>query len=150
MRKIILTIILLTTISCSSNDSNNSSDPITVTLIGKGELYGNGAENIPPQHLVITDQNSWSVLLAAMNTTNNVTIGFAETEIDFDNFTVIAVIDAIQLYGGYSISITNVIENESTIAVTVETLANGGVNPVVNQPFHIIKIPKKNKPVVFE
>lgn len=68
---------------------------------------------------------------------------FTDTNIDFNKYQIIAVFDQIYENGGYSIDITNVI-------VKVENLLTGGINSIFNQPFHIIKISKSGKPILFE
>lgn len=53
--------------------------------------------------------------------------------------------------GGHTIDITNITEFETTIVVTVENLQTGNTSGVfVTQPYHIVKIPKATKPIVFE
>lgn len=85
-----------------------------------------------------------------MNTRGNVSASFTEINIDFTNFQIIAVFDNIKLQGGHSIDITKISENENNIVVTIQNLLPGGINSVITQPFHIVKIPKSTKPVVFE
>jgi hypothetical protein len=70
--------------------------------------------------------------------------------IDYANYTVIVVIDRIYGNGGHSIDITNITEFETNIIVTVENLQTGNTFSVVTQPYHIVKIPKATKPIVFE
>lgn len=148
MKTLVLTLAVLLN-SCSSND-NFQRQTMETTLIGKGNLTGNGAENIPRQRIVIYNRQDWTALINNMNAANNVTAGFTETNIDFNTFQVIAVFEEIKRNGGHSIDITNVVENESNIAVTVENLLTGGVTSVITQPYHIVKIPKSKKPVLFQ
>lgn len=75
---------------------------------------------------------------------------FEETTIDFANFTVIAVFDQVHGNGGHSIDITNITEYENNIVVTVENLQTGNTSSVGTQPYHIVKIPRNPKPIVFE
>lgn len=139
---ILMFILLFPFIGCSDSQNNFwQKTPIEFTTIGKGELHGNREEDIQEQNIVISDTESWIELMEQMNSSNNVTESFTETNIDFSSFMVIAVFDEIQQYGGYSISITDVVENKNDIIVSVENKSEGGINPVVNQPFHIVKIP---------
>jgi len=117
--------------------------------IGKGDLYGNGDENIPKQNIVITNQVDWTNLISAMNTRNNVSNRFTETNIDFNRFQIIAVFEEIKHSGGYSIDITEVMEAEDSIIVTVENLKTGNFTSVVTQPYHIVKITKSVNPIEF-
>jgi hypothetical protein len=78
--------------------------------------------------------------------TNNL---FTETTIDFNNYQIIAVFDSVYGNGGHSIDIVNVLENKTNIVVTVQKLLTGNVTATISQPYHIIKIPRSTKPVIF-
>lgn len=145
MFALLLTVLLQ---GCSS-DGNQESRVIDAVLIGKGNLYGNGDENIPRQNVVIYSPADWSLLMQKMDTRNPVSNSFSETNIDFNAFQIIAVFDEIKGNGGHTIDITQVTENEATIIVTLQNLNTGGGTSVMTQPFHIVKIPKSKKPVVF-
>jgi hypothetical protein len=75
---------------------------------------------------------------------------FTETNIDFNNFMVIVVIDIGYSNVGHSIDITNIVEYETNIVVTLQNLQTGNEQSVATQPYHIVKIPKTTKPIVFE
>lgn len=62
---------------------------------------------------------------------------------------VIIVIDAVYPNGGHSVDIMTVDENPQNIEIDVEKLLQGNVTTVVTQPYHIVKIPKIQKPVIF-
>ncbi len=135
--------------SCSITD--NPTNSIEFTQIGKGNLYGNGLENIDKQNLVISDDNAWRALLSKINTVNNVSDEFTETNIDFSKFIVIASFDEVKTSGGYSIDITKITEGEGNIFVTVKNISNNGnATTVMTQPYNIVKIPKTNKSIIFE
>jgi len=52
--------------------------------------------------------------------------------------------------GGYTIDITGVVENKNDLTVTIRNLSpNGAVYTVITQPYHIVKIPKTEKRIVF-
>jgi hypothetical protein len=154
MKKIILFTIILLTISCSKNNDENSIQnyPITITptLIGKGDLYGAGSENIQQQNVIITNQNDWNLLISKMNTSNNVSNGFSQTNIDFLNYEIIAIYDSLKGNGGHSIEITNIEENQNTIIITIDRLHNGDDTSVITQPYHIVKIAKTTKTIIFQ
>lgn len=133
---------------CSS-DATQASQAIDAVLIGQGNLYGNGAENIPKQNIVIRNQSDWNALKQKMDTRNPVSNSFSETAIDFDAFQIIAVFDEIKGSGGHSIDITGIVENDDRIVVTIQNLNSGGATSVMTQPYHIVKIPKSKKQVVF-
>jgi hypothetical protein len=133
-------------ISCSQNGYNS----ISPILIGKGDLYGNGKEQIAKQCLVINTSSEWNQLLVKMNSVNLVSTGFLETNIDFSIYTVIAIFDEVRMNNGYSITI-NMVESDNKIIVNVQysTTNGGSVASVITQPYKIVKINKSNKVIVF-
>lgn len=140
------------TLSCKNDDDNSHFQPteITFTEIAKGELSGNGQEGITQSNLVVNNQTSWQNLMAQMDSYSNVSDMFSETSIDFDNYTVIAIFDTIRPHSGYSIQVDSVFEelDQITINYSEQSLSSGFA--VIIQPFHIVKIPISNKPIVFQ
>lgn len=151
MKKILLLIfpvLLLVFVSCSSNeDTTENKTVISTQLIGKGDLIGN---SLPQQNLVITTSAEWTTLLAQLDSQNNVSAGFTETNINFNQFMVLAVFDETYGNGGHSIDIISVDEQPQNIVVDVDKLLTGDVTTVVTQPYHIVKIQKSTKPVIFQ
>ncbi len=146
---VLMTIIIGLMTSCSENDDELYYS-VNFTLIAQDNLYGAGEENIDQQNLRISDSNSWNELMDKMNTVNNVCDNFTETTIDFGNFIIIAVFDNIKSHGGHSIDITKIIENENKTITTIDNVLKGNATTVMTQPFHIVKIPKTDKSVIFE
>jgi hypothetical protein len=134
--------------SCQDNEKDSEyKTPITVQQIGKGDLVEN---NIPQQNTVITTSAQWTALLNNLDASNNISGSFTETNIDFTQFMIIATFDQVFPNGGHSIDIITVDENPQNIIVDVEKLLTGNVTTVVTQPYHIVKIPKNTKPVLFQ
>lgn len=150
MKKLLLFLlisVLFINYSCNDKDENiESKTQINFQLIGKGELIGN---SLSQQNLVITNSAQWTTLLNTLDANNNVSGGFTETNIDFNQYMVIAVFDQTYLNGGHSIDIIAVDETASNLEVNVEKLLQGNVTSIVTQPYHIVKIPKIAKPVTF-
>ena len=144
-----MTLLFFLLIGCNKKENSYIPQNLTSVWIGKGDIYGNGDENIPQQNIIITNQEDWNNLMNSMNSVNNVSNSFTETNINFEVYQIIAVFDEIKNSGGYSIDITSVVENEDNIVVFVDKLLNGSVNDVITQPFHIIKIQKSNKLIYF-
>lgn len=147
---LLLCSIFFMTISCRSNNDENmdSKNPINFQLIGKGNLTG--SSYAPPQNTAITNSTQWNNFLNQIDSPNNhPSAGFTETNIDFNQFMVIIVIDAVYPNGGHSVDIMTVDENTQNIEVDVEKLLQGNVTTVITQPYHIVKIPKILKPVIF-
>jgi hypothetical protein len=150
MKTIVLILSLFLSTSCSNDDDNSvtaQSTPITFTEIGKGALFGNGTEGISQSNIVIDNTTDWQNLMTQMNSFNNVTNEFLETNIDFNTYTVIGIFLEVKT-SGWEVEISNIEENTTDIMVSkTETEA---VNSVITQPFHIVKIPVTNKPIEFE
>jgi predicted RNA-binding protein associated with RNAse of E/G family len=134
--------------SCNKNDIDLNS--VEFKIIGQGNLFGNGDENITKQNKVISDTKSWNELIDKMNSVNNVSESFTETNIDFQNFSIIAVFDEIKANGGYSIDVIKIVENENNIIVTLDYLLKGDDTTIMTQPYNIVKIPKDNKEIIFK
>jgi hypothetical protein len=134
--------------SCSQTDGD--SNPINFTAIGQNNLFGNGRENIVQQNFTISDSKSWNELMTKMNSVNNNSEGFTETNIDFANYMVIAVFDKVYGNGGHSIDIIKITENENKIIVKIDNVLKGDATAVMTQPYHIVKIRKTNKLILFE
>ncbi len=151
MKKNVLIILLsILTLSCNSDNKDPIILPIESTLIAKDNLYGNGAEGIAEQNLVITNQSTWNDLITQMNTVNNVSDNFSETDIDFSEYIVIAVFDEIKKSGGYSLELNITSNSESIIVIVTDLVPEGNATTVITQPFHIVKIPTFDLPIIFE
>ena len=151
MKKNVL-IILLTifVLSCNSNEGNSGMVNIEPILIAKDNLYGNGGEGISEQNLVISDQNTWIELISQMNSVNNVSDSFSEIDIDFSEYTVIAVFDDIKPNGGYFLEM-NVVSNSENIIVNINVSSPEGITTtVITQPFIIVKILNSELPILFQ
>lgn len=147
---LLLCSIFFLTISCRDNNDDEqleSKNQINFQLIGKGNFVGNYAAQ---QNTVITNTTQWNNFLVQIDGQNNhPSTDFTETNIDFNQFMVIVVIDAVYPNGGHSVDIMTVEENPQNIEIDVEKLLQGNVTTVVTQPYHIVKIPKILKPVIF-
>jgi len=156
MKRIILSAALAVSLySCQSDESealNTNDGPIAVefTEIGDQELMG--SENFTASNLVIDNDADWNALKIQMDLYNPYSEGFTETDIDFSQFKIIAVIDELRNHGGFDINIVSVSRDREQITVNVEHSDSGPGNAatVLTQPFHIVKIQQTDLPVVFE
>lgn len=132
--------------SCN-NDDDSGSTQINFTEIGKGALSGNGQEGISRSHKTISNTNDWQHLISQMNTVNNVSKNFTETEINFNEFTVIAIF--LEVKGnGWEIETERVVENQNNITITTKETVFA--SSVITQPFSIVKIHKTDKKIIVE
>jgi len=164
MKNLILFFLAIITISCNDNDDQYAT-PITPTpftpvtimaeLISKRNSISPSA-GISEQKTVYNESTNWNLLLDQIDDyyqpfgIDYMAQYFTETNVDFENYTVIAVFDQVYSNGGHSIDITNITEYEANIVVTVENLQTGNAQSIFTQPYHIVKIPKATKPIVFQ
>ncbi|GAB4161658.1 MAG: hypothetical protein Tsb0033_19440 [Winogradskyella sp.] len=150
MHKLFGIVILLFALNCKSTQNQAKMTKDNIVVIGKGNLYGSGAERIDKQNLVITTSEEWKDLLNKMNSVNNVTDSFSETEIDFSKYIVITVFEEVKNTGGHSLDL---IIQEAKDKILVEVLRkspDGIATSVMTQPYFIVKILKNDLPVVFQ
>lgn len=150
MHKLMGIVILLFALNCKSVENQAKMKQENIILIGKGNLHGSGSEGIEKQNLVITSSEEWLDLLNKINSVNKVSDSFSETDIDFSKYTVVAVFDDIRESGGYSLSLAI---QETTDKVLVEVLRktpDGIATSVITQPYYIVKLPKRNLPIIFK
>lgn len=147
MKKLFLLILpLFVLISCSNDDDDNNviNEEVVFTTIGQNSL--SGSDNVAQANHVFNNQADWNNFLDQLNGENNVSVTFTETDIDFTAYTVIAVVDAVKTSGS-KIDIETVIENTNNIQVSSELTIYS--TAVISQAFHIIKIPKTSKQIIF-
>lgn len=154
MKNIITLILAIALISCSSDDDNYNDDntpvfePVHVefTTIGKGTTGVFG--NISASNLFITNENDWINLLNQVSTNGSVSLDFfSTTDVDFNTSYVVAVFLDIKP-NRWLVEITEIIECESSIVVSIYDFPQ--IGDAITQPFHIVKIPNTDKPIVFE
>jgi len=150
MHKLLGIVILLFALNCKSSENKAKMTKEDIVLIGKGNLYGSGSEGIEKQNLIIKSPKKWKDLLNKMNAVNKVSDSFSETDIDFSEYTVIAVFDEIKNSGGHSL---NLVIQETKDKFLVEVLRkspDGIATSVMTQPYYIVKVPKSELLIVFE
>ncbi|MGI9650661.1 hypothetical protein [Chryseobacterium sp. RLHN22] len=145
---LLLCSVFLIITSCNDHDDNTESKNLfTSQLIGKGIITAN---YVVQQNTVMTSSAQWNQFLNQIDTpTHQTSANFTEINIDFNQFMVIVVIDEVYPNGGHSIDIMTVDEHPQYINVDIEKLLQGNATSVVTQPYHIVKIPKTIKPILF-
>ncbi|HMS65925.1 MAG TPA: hypothetical protein PKD83_11815 [Ignavibacteria bacterium] len=134
-------------ISCGINESEETViiDPI---LIGKGSITI--TEGLSQQNVVITDTCAWNELKSKMDYVNYVSGSFTETEINFSDYMILASLSEIRGIGGCSIEMILIEEFSEIIEVTIENKIPRIGLAIVCQDYHIVKIPKTNKHIIFK
>jgi hypothetical protein len=159
MKNLILLFVSCVLFGCSSNETTEPTPtpfvPVNITPTPISKRNNIQPVGIIQQNVIYNSESNWNALLNQIDSyyqafgINFTQLHFSETNIDFTKFTVIAVFDKVYGSGGYSIDITNIVENENNITVTVANLQTGNASSSVNQPYHIVKIPKTSKPFIF-
>ena len=146
MKTLFLAFILIITLNgCSKDNSSDTFVPVNITpvLIGKGFTY----DTVTPNNLVINNQSDWAAFLLSMNLVSST---FINTNVDFNIYEVISVVDLPRGSTAYSINIDTVIENLDNITVNYSLLNSGDGFTSMVQPYHIVRIPKIDKPFIFQ
>lgn len=146
---LVIALLAVFTFGCSSSEEPEM-ESIAYNLIAKGNLYGDGAEGISKQNLVIKDQDSWTTLINKMDTSNVVSDSFTETDIDFTKFIIIAVFDEIKVNDGHEVVLEITTDSESIFVKRIDELTNGNLALVITQPYIITKILKTDSSIIFQ
>jgi hypothetical protein len=133
----------------SCGKEKNTNHNIVQTVIGQSALLGGGEERFSKQFSVIKTEQEWKNLKTQLNSVNNVTDNFTETDIDFLSFMIIFVIDEVKGNGGWTIDITDITKKSNEIVVTVSNLNTGNASTVITQPFQCTKISASTKRIIF-
>lgn len=150
MKTKLLLCFALVILSCKTSFKNNETGMITTQQIAKGNLHGSGEEGISKQNLVITNAKDWQALVLQMNRVNTVSEQFAETDINFSDYDVIAVFSDVKGSGGYRIDLEVHNTSKHTVVKVKQKSPEGIATSVITQPYCIVKIPKTTLPVIFE
>ena len=106
-----------------------------------------GGSPISNSKFVIKNKTDWNKLKTQLG--NFHTDKFKEKDIDFNKYMVIAVFDETRPYIGYSIHIAQIFSTRNRLVITVHNENKGGLGAMQTIPFHIVKVPLIEKPVVF-
>ncbi len=138
-------IIALAFVSCKNQEKITPPKTVQSLLIGKGNLPGH---SYAKSELVINNQADWQILLDKFEAAQpGVTNTFSEKTINFDNFIIVAVIDAKN--STTTIDITSILEDLNAIYFNVTNLTLG-VTQDLGNPYHIVRIDKTDKAIVFQ
>lgn len=135
------------------NNNNNTNEPVAVefTEIVHGAFYP--IEGFPPGNMVINGQAEWEALVQEMESYDEFALQDADMDVDFSTHKVIVLIDEPHNEGAgqYDIEVGSVMQSEGQIIVDVQySVPENAVTLMFTQPFHIVKIPQSDLPIVFE
>jgi hypothetical protein len=149
--RLILCIFLFGVLGCSSTIQPSKTlkkEEIVFRTISKGTLFGNGIEGILEEKFTIKNEKQWQVFLNKINSVNNVSLSFTETNINFSNYIIICVFDAIRNTGGYAIEIERIFVEKKNLNIVYNKKEPGPmemVTTIITQPYHIVKIEKRGE-----
>lgn len=138
-------------LSCNSDETTSNTTEFETLIIAKGNLYGLGSEGFSQENIIIQNDAEWEALLLQIDSGNNISVGFLESEIDFSEFVVLASFDKLRSLSGFSLEL-DINQSNNQIIVNVINVSeheNGLGSLVENQPFIIVKVPVTNLPIFF-
>lgn len=154
MKKILSLVVLgILMFGCKKDDNNSITYPINVpfTKVAKGYNYNANSKYPFGNKSTLTDSSQWNKVLAKLDSLispNNPDI-FIRT-IDFNSYQLLSVVDSVRYSGGWSVDIVSIKEYQNNIEVSVANVEKGNSDPEVTQPYHIVRITKQTKPVIFK
>ncbi|TXK72495.1 protease complex subunit PrcB family protein [Mesonia sp. HuA40] len=142
-------ILAFSLISCNTMQRTHITQD-SLALVGAGNLYGNGEENLEPNTTVIRQSSEWEQIKRKMDAINATTSSFKGLPVNFENEMVLAIISDIKTTGGYAIDVLGVEEKDEEIIINYTMHRPEGVaSTVMTQPYYVAKLPKRDKPVRF-
>lgn len=148
MKKVILSLVMVAALfSCEE-----SVDPIDndTVLMAQGSLHGAGDEGISEQNTVITNEADWNNLLSQMNSVNDESSNFVESDIDFSTHRAVAVFDEVRPSGGFGVELNVVTTDDKVMIEVIKGSPDGAAITVITQPYIIVKLPKSGLPIEFQ
>ena len=143
---IIIALVMFIVFSSTYSTTTSSQNKLSFQTISK-ESIDSGVEK---GNYVIKNSVEWKDLwLKAYSSRSPVP---RVPDIDFPKEIVIAVFNGPEFTGGYSIEITNVVEDDKTVNIIVKKYSPGdncAVSQSQTSPFHIVKIPRTEKEIGF-
>jgi len=154
MKKVFSFMVICTLMfGCKKDDNNSISYPINVPFTKVAKGYNYNAQSMFPSgnKNSLTDSTQWKKVLVKLDSLispNNPDI-FIRT-VDFNSYQLLSVVDSVRYSGGWSVDILSIKEYQNSIEVSVANLEKGNSDPEVTQPYHIVRITKQAKPIVFK
>ena len=126
--------------SCTTNKDEEGTIPFVTIANGQDGIF-------PKQEKIIKTQDEWEAFLKPLG--NFVTDYFNETEIDFEKYQIIVVVDS-RPTGGWNVYISSIKEYPYRIVVTVSVKTpTGYVTDGFTGPYHVVKMPVTEMPIEF-
>lgn len=144
MKAIVVGFLVVGLLAACSDSDNELNKSVTFETVEKN--FYSGVEET--RNVIVTNVNEWEALW-------DETVTWTPDELPFVNFNesvVIAVYMGEQLSGGFNVDILGIRETDEIIEVVSKFSkpeSREGVTLALTQPFHMIKIQKTDKKIVF-
>lgn len=121
-----------------------------IELISSDVIYPSDNALVTPGGIVIRTNEEWSTLKNQMNQINHETGGFDDFKVDFETEMVIGYFDEVQGSTGNTVNIESITERLDGLHVNHSITNNSDMGAeVINQPYSLVKMRKRNKEVIF-
>ena len=121
-----------------------------IELISSDVIYPSEEALVTPGGIVIRTLEEWRTLKNQMNQINHETNGFDDLKIDFETEMVIGYFDEVQGSTGNTVNIESITERLNGLHVNHSITNNSEMGAeVINQPYSLVKMRKRNKEVIF-
>ncbi|MDO4728653.1 MAG: hypothetical protein Q4B43_06575 [Bacteroidota bacterium] len=140
MKRIIFSLLAMVLLIGCSNDDSSFEQNVAFTTIAHGSQSYFYESNPDGFKQVFKDAESWNNFMSMAGCEC-----FSETEIDFNQFEVIAIVRNSEGHGS-DVKITEIKETKSSLKVMYTS--TDFITSVISRAYHVVKIPKKNKPDV--
>jgi len=157
-------------IGCGNDDNNvpnNNNEPTTfdpqnveTEIIMKSDsfipgLQSENRDDLINLHYVIKNENEWNDLIIEVKFNqwfiNKILEGLEEVNFNFNQHQILVVFNEFTMGVGATIDIISVTEYEDNIIVVLDNIkGKNGQFMDINFPFEIVKMPKIDKPIVFD
>jgi hypothetical protein len=120
------------------------SSKVAITTLTKGE--GASSQITENSEKIISNSTEYTELLTKLSAPT------PDTKVNFDQETVIAILQGQKPSGSFSTEITDILETDTEIVINYKEKSPSPEcisTTVITSPFHLVKIPKTTKKVVF-
>ena len=134
----------------SSTQHENQTVIHEIQLISSGTIYPSEEALVSPGGIVVRTLEEWTTLKSQMNQINHETRDFDNLQIDFETEMVIGFFDEVQGSVGNTVNIESITEHLDGLHVNHSVTNAGEMGAdVINQPYSLVKMRKRNKEVIF-
>jgi len=147
MKKLVYFCFAILLYSC---DSAKKPVDLSLKIVAKGDLHGNGNNSPQEQILVIKSDKEWEELKEKIKQTSSITDDLNQLSVNFDQRMLMVIIDQQRNTGGHSVEIVKTEQTPSELKVSYKkTHPKGMASMVITQPYVIASTAKCNEKITF-